>query len=68
MKERVKALEEKYKDIAQLKEMKEAVVGLKDELVWAMVNEKKNVSMMSRILSFCAVGLFSQGIGVASPW
>ncbi len=40
MEEQVKILEEKYKDIAQLKEMKERVRILKEELMWAIVRDK----------------------------
>ena len=37
MQRQVKVLEEKYKDIAQLKSMKEQVEELKKERVWAEV-------------------------------
>eukprot|EP00794_Sanderia_malayensis_P021146 gene21146-23223_t len=39
MEQHVKVLEEKYQDMAQLKEMKEKVKNLKEELVWAIVRD-----------------------------
>ena len=49
MRKQVKAMEEKYKGIARLKETKEAVKILKNELIWAMVDERKRVSMMPAV-------------------
>ena len=53
MQRQVQLLEEKYKDIAQLKNMKDQVEDLKKERVWAEVIEaekvvvKESVSCMS---------------------
>ncbi len=44
MEQQVKVLEEKYRDIAQLKEMKEKVKNLKEELIWAIVRDQGEVS------------------------
>ena len=43
MQHQVKELEDKYKDIAQLKNMKEQVEDLKKERVWAEVFETEKV-------------------------
>lgn len=43
MQRQVQLLEEKYKDIAQLKNMKEQVEDLKKERVWAEVIETEKV-------------------------
>ena len=43
MQRQVQLLEEKYKDIAQLKNMKEQVEDLKKERVWAEVIEAEKV-------------------------
>ena len=43
MQRQVQVLEEKYKDIAQLKTMKEQVEELKKERVWAEVIEAEKV-------------------------
>ena len=43
MQRQVQSLEEKYKDIAQLKNMKEQVEDLKKERVWAEVIEAEKV-------------------------
>ena len=40
----MKLFEEKYNDLKQLQEMKKDVKTLKEELVWAMVRDKKLVS------------------------
>lgn len=40
----MKVLEEKYKDVLQLKDLKKDVQRLKNELVWAYVRDKKRVS------------------------
>jgi len=47
MKRQVQKLEEKYKDIAQLRTMKEQVEELKKERVWAEVTELERVIMLS---------------------
>ena len=41
----VKELEEKYKDIAQLKEIRERIKSLREELLWAHVRDKEGVSI-----------------------
>ena len=43
MQRQVQVLEEKYKDIAQLKTMKERVEELKKERVWAEVIDAEKV-------------------------
>jgi len=43
MQHQVQLLEEKYKDIAQLKNMKDQIEGLKKERVWAEVIEAEKV-------------------------
>ena len=44
MQRQVQVLEEKYKDIAQLKSMKEQVEELKKERVWAEVIDTEKVT------------------------
>ena len=51
METHVKELEEKYKDIAQLEEIREKVKLLKKELVWAHVRDKRNVSVCIKCYS-----------------
>ena len=46
MESQVKDLEDKYKDIAQLKEIREKVKKLKEECVWAHVRDKRNVCIL----------------------
>ena len=43
MQSHVKELEDQYKDIAQLEEIREKVKKLKRELVWAHVRDKRHV-------------------------
>lgn len=45
----VQQLEEKYKDIAQLKTMKEQVEELKKERVWAEVIDAEKVNQRKKI-------------------
>ena len=45
----VQQLEEKYKDIAQLKTMKEQVEELKKERVWAEVIDAEKVDQRKKI-------------------
>ena len=45
----VQQLEEKYKDIAQLKTMKEQVEKLKKERVWAEVIDAEKVNQRKKI-------------------
>ena len=50
----VQQLEEKYKDIAQLKTMKEQVEELKKERVWAEVIDAEKVNQRKKIIySLC---------------
>lgn len=49
MQHQVKELEDKYKDIAQLKNMKEQVEDLKKERVWAEVFETEKVHCLQNI-------------------
>jgi hypothetical protein len=51
MKKEVQRLEEKYKDIAQLKTMKEQVEELKKERVWAEVIELEKVLCILLLLA-----------------
>ena len=46
MESHVKELEDKYKDIAQLEEIREKVKKLKTELIWAHVRDKRLVSRL----------------------
>ena len=46
MQRQVQTLEEKYKDIAQLKNMKEQVEDLKKERVWAEVRDAEKVQYL----------------------
>ena len=48
----VQQLEEKYKDIAQLKTMKEQVEELKKERVWAEVIDAEKVNQRKKISYF----------------
>lgn len=45
----VQQLEEKYKDIAQLKTMKEQVEELKKERVWAEVIDAEKVNQRKKV-------------------
>ena len=62
----VQQLEEKYKDIAQLKTMKEQVEELKKERVWAevidaeKVNQKKKINYSLRITCMTCVRAYKQ--------
>jgi len=64
MQRQVQLLEEKYKDIAQLKNMKEQVEDLKKERVWAEVIETEKVVVKEIIVpqttdyDFCLVAVF----------
>lgn len=49
MQRQVQLLEEKYKDIAQLKNMKEQVEDLKKERVWAEVIEAEKVAVKQTV-------------------
>ena len=48
----VQQLEEKYKDIAQLKTMKEQVEELKKERVWAEVIDAEKVNQRKKKISY----------------
>lgn len=50
----VQQLEEKYKDIAQLKTMKEQVEELKKERVWAEVIDAEKVNQRKKSVILCA--------------
>lgn len=50
MQRQVQLLEEKYKDIAQLKNMKEQVEDLKKERVWAEVIEAEKVVVKETVV------------------
>ena len=64
----MKELEEKYKDIAQLEEIREKVKKLKKELVWAHVRDKRVVSLIflnrNQDGSFCSVALKCAGLSI----
>ena len=49
----VQQLEEKYKDIAQLKTMKEQVEELKKERVWAEVIDAEKVNQRKKSVILC---------------
>jgi len=57
MKKQVKKLEDKYKDIAQLKTMKEQVEELKKERVWAEVIELEKVLITMGMNRHCMTAL-----------
>ena len=59
MEEQVKILEEKYKDIAQLKEMRENVKMLKEELIWANVRDKNLVNQFLFYFTLLFIPLLS---------
>ena len=65
MESHVKELEDKYKDIAQLEEIREKVKKLKKEFVWAHVRDKRKVcilldpfSQTSVLLAFASQSTF----------
>ena len=50
MQSHVKELEDQYKDISQLEEIREKVKTLKRELVWAHVRDKRHVRRQKRLI------------------
>ena len=66
MQRQVHQLEEKYKDIAQLKTMKEQVEELKKERVWAEVIDAEKVILLKLADNLCHTVLqkFSFKVGL----
>ena len=66
MQRQVQVLEEKYKDIAQLKSMKEQVEELKKERVWAEVIDTEKVTHIHFIIGhLCNMTLFRERVQIS---